>query len=109
MLSSEMRDNIKRHYGDSDEDLKDLGEIMDALNGLDELEATKRNLETANLEHDKALKALDESWRKRYRERFFEGDVSIPDLVDDDPDNDVDDPSDITIEEYLNEFMKGGK
>jgi hypothetical protein len=88
--------------------LKDLGEIMDALKDLEELEVTKRNLETSNLEHEKALKSLDDSWRKRYRERFFDGDVSVPDFVDDDI-NSEDDPADISIEDYLNDFMKGGK
>lgn len=107
MLTSEMRENIKRHYGDSDEDLKDLGEIMDALNGLDELETVKRNLETSNLEHDKALKNLDESWRKRYRERFFDGDVSIPDLVDDESEEESE--QDITIEDYIANFMNSKK
>lgn len=107
MLSNEMRDNIKRHYGDSDEDLRDLGEIMDALKDLDELSTIKTNLETANLEHEKAMKDLDESWRKRYRERFFDGDVSLPDIVD--VDEDTDDPKDISIEEYLADFMKGNR
>lgn len=103
MLTSEMRENIKRHYGDSDEDLKDLGDIMDALNGLDELETVKRNLETANLDHEKAMKDLDDSWRKRYRERFFDGEVSIPDLVDEE--NDDKDDEEISIESYLADFM----
>lgn len=107
MLSNEMRDNIKRHYGETDEDLKDLGEIMDALKDLDELETIKRNLETSNLEHEKAIKALDDSWRKRYRERFFDGDVSIPDFVDEE--SEEDDPEDITIEDYLKEFKNERK
>lgn len=107
MLSNELRENIKRHYGDTDEDLKDLGDVMDALKDLDELDTIKVNLQTANLEHEKALKDLDESWRKRYRERFFDGDVSIPDLVDDEEKEDA--PEDISIEEYLSEFMKGNR
>lgn len=107
MLSNEMRDNIKRHYGDTDDDLKDLGEIMDALKDLDELETIKRNLETSNLEHEKALKNLDDSWRKRYRERFFDGDVSIPDFVDEEQDED--NPEDISIEDYINDFIKERK
>ena len=107
MLSNEMRDNIKRHYGDTDEDLKDLGEIMDALKDLDELDVIKRNLETANLEHEKALKSLDESWRKRYRERFFDGDVSLPDFVDEE--SEEDEPEDISIEDYIKNFMSERK
>lgn len=108
MLSSEMRDNIKRHYGDSDEDLKDLGEIMDALKDLDELDVIKRNLETANLEHEQAIKNLDESWRKRYRERFFDGDVSIPDFVDEEGEE-KEHPEDISIEDYIKDFMNERK
>lgn len=107
MLTSEMRDNIKRHYGDSDEDLKDLGEIMDALKDLEELDTYKRNLETSNIEHEKALKNLDESWRKRYRERFFDGEVSIPDFVDEEGQEDL--PEEITIEDYLKEFKNERK
>ena len=107
MLSEEMKENIKRHYGNSDEDLKDLGDIMDALKDLDELESLKRDLETARLESDQKLKDLDKSWRDRYRERFFDGDVSIDEVVrmanegDETPD-----PADISIEDYIADMMK---
>ena len=83
MLSEEMKENIKRHYGNSDEDLKDLGDIMDAL------------------------KDLDKSWRDRYRERFFDGDVSIDDVVRLENDGDeAPDPADISIEDYIADMMK---
>ena len=101
MLSEEMKENIKRHYGSSDEDLQDLGVIMDALADLDKVEDLKRTMETMKLENDQALKKLDDTWRTRYRERFFDGDVSVPDLVDI-ADPDEEDPADITLEDYLN-------
>lgn len=107
MLSEEMKENIKRHYGNSDEDLKDLGDIMDALKDLDELESLKRDLETSKLEADQKLKDLDKSWRDRYRERFFDGDVSIDDVVRLENDGDeAPDPADISIEDYLADMMK---
>ena len=107
MLSEEMKENIKRHYGNSDEDLKDLGDIMDALKDLDELESLKRDLETSKLEADQKLKDLDKSWRDRYRERFFDGDVSIDDVVRLENDGDeAPDPEDISIEDYLADMMK---
>ena len=103
----EMKENIKRHYGNSDEDLKDLGDIMDALKDLDELESLKRDLETSKLEADQKLKDLDKSWRDRYRERFFDGDVSIDDVVRLENDGDeAPDPADISIEDYLADMMK---
>ena len=105
MITAEMKENIKRHYGDSDDDLKDLGEIMDALSDLENVENLKRNMETMKVENDKALKDLDESWRKRYRERFFDGDVQLPDIFDDEETPD-DDPQDISIEDYLEEITK---
>lgn len=107
MLSEEMKENIKRHYGNSDEDLKDLGDIMDALKDLDELESLKRDLETARLESDQKLKDLDKSWRDRYRERFFDGDVSIDEVVRMENEGDeTPDPADISIEDYLADMMK---
>lgn len=103
MISEELKENIKRHYGDSDEDLRDLGEIMDSLEDLDKLEQIKTQLQTITLESEKKLRELDENWRKRYRERFFDGDVVIPD-VEEEP-SESEDAEDITIEEYL-ETMK---
>lgn len=106
MISAEMKENIKRHYGDSDEDLKDLGEIMDALSDLENVETLKRNMETMKVENDKALKDLDDRWRTRYRERFFDGDVEVPDFDLDDDKEGEPEPEDISIEEYIEEIMK---
>lgn len=99
MISDELKENIKRHYGDSDDDLRDLGAIMDSLEDLDKVEAMKTQIQTMTVENDRKLKELDDSWRKRYRERFFDGDVSIPDIEE--PDDEVRDAEDITIDEYL--------
>lgn len=107
MISEEMKENIKRHYGNSDEDLADLGAVMDALADLDKLEDIKRELETARLEADQKLKDLDNTWRNRYRERFFDGDVETPDLVDVETEEEL--PEDISIEEYLAEIEKEKK
>ena len=108
MLSDEIKENIKRHYGDTDEDLTDLGAVMDALNELDTLDTLKRQIETMRLENDKALKDLDTSWRTRYRERFFDGDVTTPDVVDLDGEE-KEEPEDISIEEYLDMITKETK
>ena len=106
MLSQEMKDNIRRHYGTSDEDLKDLGEVMDALGDLDKLEEIKGELETYKLEAEQKMKDLDNSWRTRYRERFFDGEVAIGDYIDELDKDDSDDISDITIEDYLEDIKK---
>lgn len=104
MVTEELKENIKKHYGSSDEDLRDLGEVMDALSGVDELENLKRDLETAKIKADEALKKLDEEWRNRYRERFFDGDVTVPVVEDfDDVENEADD---VTIEDYIEEIKK---
>lgn len=108
MLSDEMKDNIRRHYGDSDSDLADLGAIMDALKDLDKLDELKRELEAARLENDKALKDLDANWRARYRERFFDGDTAIPELNPISEDE-TDEQEEITIDEYLDSIMKDSK
>ena len=104
MVTEELKENIKKHYGSSDEDLRDLGEVMDALSGVDELENMKRELETAKIKADEALKKLDEEWRNRYRERFFDGDVTVPVVEDfDDVETEADD---VTIEDYIEEIKK---
>lgn len=104
MVTEELKENIKKHYGSSDEDLRDLGEVMDALSGVDELENVKRELETAKIKADEALKKLDEEWRNRYRERFFDGDVTVPVVEDfDDGETETDD---VTIEDYIEEIKK---
>lgn len=104
-MLEELKENIKRHYGDTDEDLKDLAEVMDAIKDVENVAAIKAELETAKLEAEKALKDLDTEWRNRYRARFFAGDVETPDLVDLE-NTDAKEPEEITIEEYLEEITK---
>lgn len=104
MVPDELKDNIRRHYGSTDEDLADLAAVMDALQDLDKVAALKTQLETATLESQRKLKELDESWRTRYRERFFDGDVAVPDVVD--SESKEDEPEDITIEEYIESISK---
>ena len=106
MIKEEIKESIKKHYGDSDEDLQELGLIMDALADIDKVDEIKIALETAKLENEKALKDLDKSWRERYRERFFDGDVVNPTLADDGIDEGEEDPEDITIEDYVEELKK---
>lgn len=108
MISEELKENIKRHYGNTDEDLKDLAAVMDSLADLDKLEDITARLETVTLESEKKLKDLDETWRNRYRERFFDGDVVTPDLVDV-TETDEEQPEDISIEEYLETITKKEK
>lgn len=108
MITAEMKENIKRHYGETDEDLKDLAEIMDALEDVDKLEELKTALETAKLEMDKALKDLDAQWRTRYRERFFDGDVGTP-IIDPEIEDEKPEPEDITIEDYIKEEIEKEK
>lgn len=104
-MLDELKENIKRHYGDTDEDLNDLAAVMDALKDVEQVEALKTELETAKLEAEQALKNLDAEWRERYRSRFFDGDLATPDLIDLE-DTDKDDPEDITIEDYIEEIVK---
>lgn len=108
MISEELKENIKRHYGNTDEDLKDLAAVMDSLADLDKLEDIKARLETVTLESEKKLKDLDETWRNRYRERFFDGDVMTPELADV-TETDEEQPEDISIEEYLETITKKEK
>ena len=104
-LCEELKENIKRHYGSTDEDLADLAQVMDAITDIDKLEAIKAELETAKLDAEQKLKALDTEWRNRYRERFFDGDVTVD--FGDDLAPEEDHTEDISIEEYLDEMKKG--
>lgn len=106
MVTEELKENIKRHYGSTDEDLADLAQVMDAITDIDKLEAIKAELETAKLDAEQKLKALDTEWRNRYRERFFDGDVTV-DFGDDPTPEEDHAEEDISIEEYLDEMKKG--
>lgn len=104
MVTEELKENIKRHYGSTDEDLADLAVVMDALNDLDKLEDIKSELETVTLESEKRLKELDDRWRERYRERFFDGDVDVEIKDDLDPEDEANKIEDVTIDDYVEEM-----
>ena len=100
---------VKKKFGTSDEDLEDLGVIMDALEGIDKADYLEKEIANLKVENEKALKDLDETWRTRYRDRFFNGDTGIEDVIDKLENNeDEKTPIDITLEDYLEEIKKEG-
>ncbi len=110
MPKQEIYEIIKKRFGTSDEDLADLGVIMDALDGIDRAETLEQQIANMTLEHDRELKDLDNKWRDRYRERFFTGDSDITDVIDkleNDPET-IEDQTDITIDEYLERLDEKG-
>ena len=111
MKKDEVIEIIKKRFGTSDEDLKDLEVIMDALEGIDRADFLEEELATMKIENEKALKDLDETWRNRYRDRFFAGDAGFEDVIDklENPDEKDEANEDLTIEEYLEELEKDEK
>lgn len=107
MIPEELKENIKRHYGNTDEDLSDLAQVMDSLEELDKVEEIKSRLETVTLESEKKLRELDETWRNRYRERFFDGDILAPDISEE-SEPETESAEDITIEDYLRTITERG-
>lgn len=111
MPKQEIYDIIKKRFGTSDEDLTDLGTIMDALDGIDRAETLEQQIANMTLAHDKELKDLDNAWRERYRERFFTGDSNISDIIDkleNDPET-IEEQTEITIDEYLERLDEKGE
>lgn len=110
MPKEEIYEIIKKRFGTSDEDLQDLGTIMDALDGIDRAETLEQEIANLKLENDKALRDLDNAWRDRYRERFFTGDADISDLVEkmENADTEGELDAEITIDEYLNRLDEKG-
>lgn len=82
LTKEEFLANLKSRVGEdtSDEALKYLEDMTDTFNDL-----TKKALgnKKTDEEWEKELKAKDEEWRVKYRERFFNSDASISD--NDDP------------------------
>jgi len=111
MKKDEVIEIIKKRFGTSDEDLKDLEVIMDALEGIDRADFLEQELATMKIENEKALKDLDETWRNRYRDRFFAGDAGFEDVIDklENPDEKDEANEDLTIDEYLEELEKDEK
>lgn len=110
MPKEELYEIIKKRFGTSDEDLQDLGTIMDALDGIEKAETLEQEIANLKLENDKALRDLDNAWRDRYRERFFTGDADISDLVDkmEGADSEGELDAEITIDDYLNRLDEKG-
>lgn len=100
---------VKKKFGTSDEDLQDLGVIMDALEGVEKADYLEREIANLKEENEKALKDLDETWRTRYRDRFFNGDTGIEEVIDklENPEDEKT-PIDITLEDYIEEIKKEG-
>lgn len=100
---------VKKKFGTSDEDLQDLGVIMDALEGVERADYLEKEIANLKAENEKALKDLDETWRTRYRDRFFNGDTGIEDVIDkiENPEDEKT-PIDITLEDYIEEIKKEG-
>ena len=111
MPKQELYEIIKKRFGTSDEDLADLGTIMDALDGIEKAETLEQEIANMKIANDKALRDLDNAWRDRYRERFFTGDSDISDLVDkmEETDSKGELDADITIDEYLNRLDEKGE
>lgn len=82
LTKEEFLANLKSRVGEdtSDEALKYLEDMTDTFNDL-----TKKALgnKKTDEEWEKELKAKDEEWRIKYRERFFNSDASSGD--NDDP------------------------
>lgn len=106
----ELYDIIKKRFGTSDEDLNDLGVVMDALDTIEKAETLEVEIANLKLENEKSLKDLDNAWRERYRERFFTGDSDISDLIDrmEEKAEKEEAAADISIEDYLKSLDEKG-
>lgn len=111
MNKSDVMDIIKKRFGTSDEDLNDLDTIMTALEGIDRADFLEQEVANQKIEYEKKLSDLDQAWRDRYRDRFFNGDTDISDLVEkmEEKEEREEETADITIDEYLSRLdEKGG-
>lgn len=112
MKKEEVVEILKKRFGTSDEDLADLDTLMTAFEGIERAEYLENQIATERLEHDKALKELDDTWRTRYRERFFTGDSDVSAVIDklENTHDDVTGESEeLTIDEYLEKFNEKGE
>lgn len=111
MPKEEIYEIIKKRFGTSDEDLADLGTIMDALDGIDKAEMLEQEIANNKLEYEKQLRDLDNKWRDRYRERFFTGDSDITDIIQkmEDADDKGEEAEEITIDDYLKRLDEKGE
>lgn len=111
MNKEEVLDIIKKRFGTSDEDLQDLDTIMTALDGIERADFLEQEVANQKIEYEQKISDLDQAWRNRYRERFFNGDTDISDLVEkmEEKSEKEEEAADITIDEYLARLdEKGG-
>ena len=100
MKKAEVIEIIKKRFGTSDEDLKDLEVIMNALEGLERADFLEQELANMKIENEKALKDLrsfmfenvyrnpvakgEESKAKDMLSRMFEYYITHPEALPDD-------------------------
>ena len=83
----------------SDEGISFFEDMTDTYNDLE------KRANGDGVDWERKYKELDESWRKRYRHRFFSGNGgNIPDVVTDN--NEEDDPESIEYEDLFTESKK---
>lgn len=75
LTREDFMNKLKERIGDdtSDESLKLLEDMTDTFNDL--VKKAQGNKKTDE-DWEKELKAKDEEWRKKYRDRFFSSDVT---------------------------------
>lgn len=85
---------IHKHVGDdvSDEGISFLEDMTDTYNALEQKADGDGN------DWEKKYHELDETWKRRYRHRFFTGDSRIPDDYKDEDKDLGYDPESITVE-----------
>lgn len=80
----------------------------DGISFLEDMTDTYNDMENrANgdgVNWEEKYKQLDESWRARYRHRFFNGgDKSVPDSIDSEKDSEEYNPDNIQVEDLFTE------
>lgn len=96
LSKTDLLDKIKLKIGDSTSD-EDLSLIEDVSDTLDDYE------NRASVDWKTKYEELDESWRKRYRDRFFSGET-IPEYVKLEQEEDIkEDSEDKTFEDLFEE------
>lgn len=82
----------------SDEGISFLEDMTDTYNDME------RKATGDGVDWEKKYKELDESWKKRYRHRFFTGgDRGIPDDVTEVDETEEYNPEEITVEDLFEE------
>lgn len=110
MDKGEIYEIIKKRFGTTDEDLQDLGTIMDALDGIEKADYLEQEIANQKIEYEKKLSDLDQAWRDRYRERFFNGEADVSDLIEkmEEKQEKDEETEEISIDEYLDRLDEKG-